>query len=403
MRFFSYLNAAVLVINTYDGSMPLVHHLKHYFSQYKKHGSRDRKFISHICYCYYRLGHSVNEISIEEKIKLGLFLCNDEAGHWAILFDEYWLNNWHIDVKERSAFVQQQALGFIPSNIFPWQEELSGTIDGKDFSLSHLVQPFLFLRIRPGHEQTVVQRLRDMDISFQKLSPTTLALANGTKLENVLDINREVVVQDYSSQQVAIFMELMKTYFDNLKPSTSNLQPLQVWDCCTASGGKTLLLHDVHPNNQLLLTDIRESMLHQLKPRLDAAQIGNWKFEVADLTKDKPYFGQQMVFDFIMADVPCTGSGTWSRTPEQLQFFTTKTIEAFAATQKKIVSNVIPSLKENGYFLYITCSAFKKENEEVVAFIQEKFHLELVKMEILKGYDKKADTMFAALFKKITA
>ena len=394
----SYLQATSIIINAYDGKVSLVHHLKSYFSQYKKHGSKDRKFIGHICYCYYRLGHSVNEIPLEEKIKLGLFLCNDEAGHWAILFDEYWLTHWHSDVKDRIAFVQQQNLDFVPTKIFPWQDELSETIDGKDFSLSHLVQPFLFLRIRPGHEQTVVQRLRDMNIPFQKISSTTLALANGTKLDDVLDINREVVVQDYSSQQVASFMEIVKAAFENHQS-----QPLKVWDCCTASGGKTLLLHDIHANNELLLTDIRESMLHQLKPRLDAAQIGNWKFEVADLTKDKPYFGQQKPFDFIMADVPCTGSGTWSRTPEQLQFFTPKTIEAFAATQKKIVSNVIPSLKENGYFLYITCSAFKKENEEVVAFIQEKFHLELVKMEILKGYDKKADTMFAALFKKITA
>jgi 16S rRNA (cytosine967-C5)-methyltransferase len=50
--------------------------------------------------------------------------------------------------------------------------------------------------------------------------------------------------------------------------------------------------------------------------------------------------------------------------------------------------------------LYITCSVFKKENEEVVEFIQGNSELELIKMELLKGYDKKADTMFAALFKK---
>jgi len=42
---------------------------------------------------------------------------------------------------------------------------------------------------------------------------------------------------------------------------------------------------------------------------------------------------------------------------------------------------------------------FKKENEEVVRFIQEKFHLQLIKMELLKGYNQKADSMFAALFK----
>jgi 16S rRNA (cytosine967-C5)-methyltransferase len=64
---------------------------------------------------------------------------------------------------------------------------------------------------------------------------------------------------------------------------------------------------------------------------------------------------------------------------------------------------VIDSLKDNGYLLYITCSAFRKENEEVTAFIQQKFHLQLIKMELIKGYNNKADTMFAALFQKTIA
>ena len=38
--------------------------------------------------------------------------------------------------------------------------------------------------------------------------------------------------------------------------------------------------------------------------------------------------------------------------------------------------------------------------KKLIRFIKEKFNLELVKMELLKGYDKKADTMFAALLKK---
>ena len=102
----------------------------------------------------------------------------------------------------------------------------------------------------------------------------------------------------------------------------------------------------------------------------------------------------------IIADVPCTGSGTWSRTPEQLYFFNHQTIERFSDLQKRILSNVIPFLKSEGYLLYITCSVFKKENEEIAGFIKEKLLLELIRSEVLKGYDKKADTMYAALFKK---
>jgi 16S rRNA (cytosine967-C5)-methyltransferase len=57
-------------------------------------------------------------------------------------------------------------------------------------------------------------------------------------------------------------------------------------------------------------------------------------------------------------------------------------------------------LQKNGYLLYITCSVFKKENEDVIRYICDNFFLKQIKQQILKGYDKKADTMFAALVVK---
>jgi len=99
--------------------------------------------------------------------------------------------------------------------------------------------------------------------------------------------------------------------------------------------------------------------------------------------------------------VPCTGSGTWSRAPEQLYFFQPQKIKEYQALQKKIVANAISYLKRESYFLYITCSVFKAENEDVIKFIQNNFQLTLIKSELLTGYNKKANTMFAALFKKV--
>jgi len=60
----------------------------------------------------------------------------------------------------------------------------------------------------------------------------------------------------------------------------------------------------------------------------------------------------------------------------------------------------LPSLKAGGFLLYITCSVFKKENEEIAAFIQEELKQNLIAIKILEGYTKKADTMFVALLQK---
>ena len=136
-----------------------------------------------------------------------------------------------------------------------------------------------------------------------------------------------------------------------------------------------------------------------MEKRFEKAGIKNYKSFVIDLTSSnlKPRTSN---FKLIIADVPCTGSGTWSRTPEQLYFFDERKIETYAALQKKIVSNAIPQLQPGGIFVYITCSVFKKENEENVDFLKENFHLKLKQMEVLKGYDKKADSMFIAVFEK---
>ena len=150
---------------------------------------------------------------------------------------------------------------------------------------------------------------------------------------------------------------------------------------------------------ELTVSDIRESILSNLKNRFETAGIKNYQSFVADLTHPQ-FLISNSQFQIVLCDAPCTGSGTWSRTPEQLYYLKRKTIDVYVAMQQQIVSNVIPHLQTGGLFIYITCSVFKNENEDMVNFIQEKFQLQLLQMELLKGYDKKADSMFVAVFKK---
>jgi len=369
--------------------MPFASFLKKYFAANKKFGSKDRKQISHLCYCYFRLGKSLPDTSVEERILVGLFLCSTESNEILEQLKPEWNEKIHLTTDKKLLIIKYPLL---IKDIFPWKDELSEEIEYEKFCESFLVQPDLFIRLRPGNEQIASQKLQRAGINFKVISDICLALANSSKIENTIEFDKEVVVQDYSSQQTG-------EIFRSLKLQTSNFK-LSVWDCCAGSGGKSLLLYDINQNIDLTVSDRRESIIANLKKRFAKAGITNYKSFIADLTASNPEL-QISNFDLILCDVPCTGSGTWSRTPEQLYYFDKSKIEEYASVQEKIVSNIIPYLQPGGYLLYITCSVFKKENEDVVDYIKQQFNLDLVKMELLKGYDKKADTMFVTLMKKI--
>lgn len=286
--------------------------------------------------------------------------------------------------------------------LFPWGRDLSSTIDYENFCISFFSQPDLFLRVRPGYESKYARIDFGIDnTGITRIGANTIALPNSTKLDETEGIDKEFVVQDYSSQGVGEFIwEIAKRIGDGpnnkLRQHHEQRRALSVWDCCAASGGKSILAKDILGNIDLTVSDIRETILINLRKRFEKAGIGQYKSFAADLTIGTTI--PDASFDIIIADVPCSGSGTWSRTPEQLYYFEEKTIDHYHALQQKIVSNVIPKLRPGGYFLYITCSVFRRENEDIADFIKTNFHLELVKMEVLKGYSVKADTMFAALF-----
>ena len=390
MRYQSYFNTAVSLIRSYNGTMPLVHFLKQYFAQHKKHGSNDRKLISHLCYTYFRLGHACNELAQEERMRIALFLCSDEAGLWSTLYSEYWLASWNTSLPARIDFIRSQFPSFSLNAVLPWRDAMSKPVDPALFIQSHFIQPELFLRVRPGYEQTVRQKLQTAGIGFQQRTESCLALPNSSKIDSILSVNKEVLVQDYSSQQIASLFE----HISGKLPASP-----AIWDCCAASGGKSILAADVFCTASLTVSDIRSSILHNLEQRFAEGGIRKYRSFVADLSKEDTRRPSGN-FDLVICDVPCSGSGTWGRTPEQMYFFEKDKIAGYAALQQKIVQQVMQYCKTGGYLLYITCSVFKQENEDQVQSIIASGKYELVKMESLNGYDKKADSMFAALLRK---
>ncbi len=353
------------IIATYNGTTPLTHFLKGYFKQYPILGSRDRKILSTLAYTYYRIGKGTDNKEWPDTLMATM---TADKQYQPDIPD--WLR-------------QHEALRFNISKLFPYDTPLSNGITREEWLRSMLTQPALFIRIRKNKDK-IVNLLSKHNIVHHFISDHCLSLPNGAKIDDILPKD-SYVVQDASSQKTG-------EYFHPVAKE-------QWYDCCSGAGGKSLLLKDILPSVQLTVTDIRENIIHNLKERF--RQYGlpvpeTHVTNVSDKEALKQAFGVKK-FDHIICDVPCSGSGTWARTPEQMYFFDAESINKFSILQEQIATNAAGLLKEDGTLIYITCSVFKQENEEVVAAILKNTGKKLIEQKIIKGIDIQADSMFIAI------
>jgi 16S rRNA (cytosine967-C5)-methyltransferase len=233
---------------------------------------------------------------------------------------------------------------------------LSDGIDTAEFCKSLLVQPDLFIRLRPEAKTAVLKKLEKSQLYFQLADEDCVRLNISENIEEFFEIDKEVVVQDYNSQKVFDYLKNGGLQNDFL-PGTQKVD-LSVWDCCAASGGKSILLKDiVNAKMQLTVSDIRPGIILNLHQRFKKAGLKEYKYFIADISSTD-FDPGQLFFDMIVCDAPCTGSGTWSRTPEKLCFFQQSSIEEYSNLQKKIIKNILPRLRKDGLFIYITCFCF---------------------------------------------
>lgn len=383
----AYLHTAAFLLERYTGPEPFHLYLKKFYATNKKYGSRDRKQITQLCYSWLRAGHALQHVGKEEQLIYALFLCSEAPN----LLLKHWNENLFSEatksLDEKLQLATQQA-GFEFEKIFPWASDLSLEIETDLFRRSFLLQPHVYLRLRPGREHNVIHTLQAHRIPFERLTEQCIAVSNSIKADTVLNLDSDAVVQDLNSQKV---LDLLKQH--------GVLKKFAAWDCCAASGGKSLLLLDTFSNAHITVSDVRENILHNLHGRFQKAGVKNYNWFVGNAATGAPPHRQK--FDVILCDAPCSGSGTWSRTPEQLHHFKSEQIETYALLQKRIVSNVSHYLKPGGLLLYSTCSVFENENEAVVSYLIASTKLNFLKSAYYKGYDSRADTLFAALFQAL--
>lgn len=368
---------ALAILKSFDCKIPLSFHLKKYFRHYRNAGSKDRKILASLSFQYFRLKGAYQNIDMQNTIIQAS--ANDDL---LSEFYLYWANKNGFEFKDFALNKSESEESY-----FPLQDQLSSQLDITSFLESHRQQPKTFIHIHSTHFEDVKSEAELLHFQFQVEEENCISFSNHYALEQMKSFEKGYFeIQDISSQQLKKF----------LRPKHGELW----WDCCAGSGGKSILLSALQKNIQLTVSDLREPILENLKMRFNKRGIINYYSYCLDLTQEEE-LNHLPDFDNIIADLPCSGTGTWSRTPEWLSFFTERQLQTYSDKQKNIVKNITKKLKSGGILYYCTCSVYAEENEKNVEWFCK--HLSLKKMhEYYFQYSKKnGDTLFVAVLEKV--
>ncbi len=388
--FSRHLGFALECLASHRKGTPFHLSLGSYFRQHKKFGSRDRRRIRALCYSWFRLGYALDSVPKRDQISIAYWVLQEEFQGWenevleALGLSSNWPTLTLLDRLEHITEANQ----WKPENMFPSVDLITDQIDKEQFLNNQLSQPKLW--VRPIRREPL--NLTDLDIV--KHESGAIGLPPGTALDQHKGLRGKVEVQDLSSQMVL--------------SKLTDLNGMTLWDCCSASGGKCLNLLDRFNDLQVVASDVRPSIIENLKDRTrrHKHRIATGIIDAAKSIDELTFYkGSEHIsilsnsLDLVLADVPCTGSGTWNRNPE-FKYTFTGDLGSYSDLQGQILTNVWQYIKPGGHLLYTTCSVFKQENEDVVSTFLSTTDGNMLEHGYIKGYENDSDSMFYAILKK---
>ena len=267
-----------------------------------------------------------------------------------------------------------QASGWSPDTLHHWQQ-------------LQQQRPPLWLRLVPGHEREALDSLTASGYTPIEHDGLAVAIDGDSRLtDSDAWRNGWLDIQDRGSQRIV---------------EAVDAQPGErIWDLCAGAGGKALALASrVGPGGHILATDIRDHALDktvQRAKRLGLTQLDTRTLDATDPKQLQPMHGFD--FDAVLIDAPCTGSGTWRRSPDARWRLGEDSVRAFTELQDRLLARATGALAPQGRLVYATCSWLVEENEDrVAAFIARYPEFEVTRQGIVGAPEDDADTLFVAV------
>ncbi len=244
--------------------------------------------------------------------------------------------------------------------------------------------------LRVSGDRTVIQKQllgQGIETEPTALSPYGLKMKTRKNISNIQGLDGQIEIQDEGSQAAAL---------------TVPLQPGDtVLDYCAGAGGKSLIFMQMMQNNGCVVAhDVSARSLTELRRRAERAGV----LSHIRTTTDLPLFltDNPILFQHVVADVPCSGTGTWRRCPDARWKLTETQLDALVETQAAILKTVADYVIPGGTLTYITCSLTQDENEmQIEEFLVRHSDFECVSMKRFSPARTDTDGLFAAVLKKI--
>jgi len=241
----------------------------------------------------------------------------------------------------------------------------------------------VWVRIQSRDRNLVLDEFKSLQWTWEQPAdfPDALGLPPNAEVANTDAYRRGFVeIQDLGSQLVLA-----------TAPVTAGTRWL---DACAGAGGKSLqLARLVGDTGHVDATDIRPEILEELRDRAKRARLDNVRIVSSPVIARSPQDDaathldrhgalqpspslwptsraprdDMPLYDGVLVDAPCSGSGTWRRQPHLKWYAKPESIATFAKTQREILELNAPRVKPGGLLIYATCSLSHHENHDVAA------------------------------------
>lgn len=176
----------------------------------------------------------------------------------------------------------------------------------------------------------------------------------------------------YVQEAASMFVEqALKQYISS---------PVLMLDLCAAPGGKSTLARSVLPQGSLLVAN---EVMRQ-RSQVLAENLTKWGHPDVVVTNNDPadFSSLEELFDVILTDVPCSGEGMFRKDEVAVSEWSTDNVELCWQRQRRILTDIWPSLKEGGLLIYSTCTFNTQENEENVRWIADELGADVLPLNI---------------------